>query len=185
MVTSGVKLRLAFSFLVSFIFSLQTLADFTGSLSSNSWQEKLPITYTDPVTTGKISKDFLGTFTTVSFSAGYENLFSKRWRYAIEAGYHFGEVDFHKLQSFVGPRKSLRTISSDIKINYRISKTFTLGPQLGLHTNTIKDVGSGFNYSALLNIDFEIFDNTRLLQTIGTVGGSETLAYSLGLIKIF
>ena len=175
--------RLSFIFLI--IFSNKSFAEFIGSISSNSWQEKLPITYTDPVTAGKVSKDFLGTFTTLSLSVGYENLFSKRWRYAIEAGYHMGEVDFHKLQAFVGPRKSLRTISSDIKVNYRVSKTFTFGPQLGLHTNTIKDVGSGFNYSALLNMDFEIFDDTRLMQTIGTVAGSETLAYSLGLIKIF
>ena len=167
------------------LLSVNSFADFTGSISSNSWQEKLPITYTDPVTAGKISQDFLGTFTTLSLSVGYENLFSKRWRYAIEAGYHMGEVDFHKLQAFVGPRKSLRTISSDIKVNYRVSKTFTFGPQLGLHTNTIKDVGSGFNFSALLNMDYEIFDDTRLAQTIGTVAGSETLAYSLGLIKIF
>ena len=178
-----VKIILYFVFCI--IFCVKSFADFTGSISSNSWQEKLPITYTDPLTTTKVSKDFLGTFSTVSLSVGYENLFSKRWRYAIQAAYHLGEVDFHKLDSLAGPRKSLRTISSDIKFNYRVSKTFTFGPQASIHTNTIKDVGSGFNYSYLFNMDFEIFTDTRLSQTLGTVAGSDTLAYSLALIKIF
>ncbi len=177
--------KIIFYFSLCIIFCRPSFADFTGGLSTNSWQEKLPITYTDPLTTLKVNKDFLGTFSTVSLSVGYENLFSKRWRYAIQSAYHFGEVDFHKLESFAGPRKSLRTISSDIKLNYRASKTFTFGPMASIHTNTIKDVGSGFNYSLLFNMDFEIFEDTRLSQTLGTVTGSNTLAYSLALIKIF
>ena len=89
---------MGFSFYM--ILSTKSFANFTSGISSNSWQEKLPITYTDPLTSTQVKKDYLGTFSTVSVNIGYENLFSKRWRYAIQAAYHLGEVDFHKLESF-------------------------------------------------------------------------------------
>ncbi len=172
-------------FILFFASPLLVKAGLTLGLHNNSWQEPLPISYINPNTNRVVAEERLGTFSTISLSLGYEDLITKRWRYGFDVQAHYGTVDLHKLDSFGSPRNYTQTISSGIKLNYRVSKTFSFGPLLGIHQNTIKNIGSGIGYSALLNMDFDIFDDTRLVQTIGTTQGSKTLTYSIGLNRIF
>lgn len=172
-------------FILFFASPLLVKAGLTMGLHNNSWQEPLPISYVDPNTSQVVNEERLGTFSTTSLSLGYEDLMTRRWRYGFDVQAHYGTVDLHKLASFGSPRNYTQTISLGVKLNYRVSKTFSFGPLLGIHQNTIKNIGTGIGYSALLNLDFDIFDDTRLVQTIGTTQGSKTLTYSIGLNRIF
>ncbi len=165
--------------------SLIANAGLTIGVHNNSWQEPLPISYVDTNTSQVVNEDRLGTFSTISLGVGYEDLFTKRWRYGFDFQAHYGTVDLHKLESFGSPRNYTQTFSFGGKINYRVSKTFSFGPLLSVHYNTIKNIGNGVGFNALLNMDFDIFDETRLVQTLGTTQGSKTLTYSIGLNRIF
>lgn len=172
-------------FVLFFLSSHVVHAGFTMGIHNNSWQEPLPISYVDTNTSLVVNEDRLGTFSTVSVGLGYEDLITKRWRYGFDLQAHYGTVDLHKLESFGSPRNYTQTFSLGGKINYRVSKTFSFGPLLSAHYNTIKNIGSGFGFNALLNMDFDIFEETRLVQTLGTTQGSKTLTYSIGLNRIF
>ena len=71
------------------------------------------------------------------------------------------------------------------KINYRQSKTFNYGTQLVVNSIQLADVGSATSMGLLINLEFEMYENLRLIQAFGSMNDSGTIAYSIGLQKYF
>ena len=171
------------SFLILLFASLTSQAKFLVGVSSYSWQEVLPVTYTDQTSGLQVNDARLATFSTLGLNIGYERLLAPRWLGSTEIVYQTGTVDFQTLSAYASPRKYTQTIFLNSKLNYRISKVFSIGPELWLNYNNIQTLGSGLNFSGLFNLDYNILYDTKIVQTFGTTGGSGTLSYSIGLYQ--
>jgi len=166
-------------------FSFRAEAGYFFLAQNNSWQDAIPVTYTDTGTGQKVTFYATTTFSTVSAGGGWEGLYAVRWRYALEAMLHTGTADLLKIQGSVSPRKNISSQWLSSKINYRISKTFSLGPQLVINSIQVPDTGSATSLGFLINSEIEMYDNLRFIQTYGTMNDSGTIAYSIGIQKLF
>jgi len=166
-------------------FSLQAHAGFFFGVQNNSWQDAIPVTYTDTGTGQRVTFYATTTFSTISAGGGWEGLYAVRWRYAVDAFIHTGTADLLKIQGSVTPRKNISSQWVSGKINYRISKTFSLGPQLVVNSIQVPDTGSATSLGLLINSEIEMYDNLRFIQTYGTMNDSGTIAYSIGIQKLF
>jgi lipopolysaccharide assembly outer membrane protein LptD (OstA) len=171
--------------LTAFLLSTSAQAAFFAGVQNNSWQDAIPVTYTDTGTSQKVTYYATTTFSTLSVSAGYENLFGVRWRWALEGSYHTGTADLLKIQGTVSPRKTISSQWLSAKVNYRLSKTFSIGPQLVGNMIHVPDAGSATSLGLLINSEIEMYDSLRFIQTFGTMNDSGTIAYTIGLQKIF
>ena len=168
-----------------FIFSCNAYATFFAGVQNNSWQDVIPVTYTDPATSQKVVFYALTTFSTVSVGGGYEGQFSTRWRWVTDLYLHTGTADLLKIQGTVSPRKTISSQWLSGKVNYRVSKTFSIGPQVVVNAIQVPDTGSATSLGVLINSDIEMSDSLRFIQTFGTMNDSGTIAYSIGLQKLF
>lgn len=159
--------------------------NFYAGILNNSWQDVLPVKFRDSITGNNVTTYALTTFSTLSLGGGYEGEFGKRWRYSGDLYAHNGTADIHKLVGTISPRKSVTSLWFSSKINYRQSKTFNYGPQLVVNSISLPDVGSATSLGLLLNLEFEMYENLRLIQSFGTMNDSGTIAYSIGLQKYF
>lgn len=167
------------------IFAVQVQAGFFVGFQNNSWQDAIPVTYTDTGTGQKVTFYATTTFSTLSVGGGWEGLYAVRWRYAADIFLHNGTADLLKIQGSVSPRKTISSQWVSGKVNYRISKTFSLGPQLVVNSVQVPDTGSATSLGLLINSEIEMYDNLRFIQTYGTMNDSGTIAYSIGLQKLF
>jgi hypothetical protein len=165
--------------------SVKAQAGFFFGVQNNSWQDAVPVTYTDSTTSQKVTYYATTTFSTLSASAGYENLWGVRWRWALEGSYHTGTADLLKIQGTVSPRKTISSQWLSGKLNYRMSKTYSIGPQLVGNMIHVPDAGSATSLGFLINSEIEMSDKFRFIQTFGTMNDSGTIAYSVGLQKVF
>jgi hypothetical protein len=94
---------------------------------------------------------------------------------------HSGTADIHKIQGTVSPRKSVLSQWVSGKVSYRISKTFSMGPQLVINTIEVKGAGTSTSLGALINSEIEMQQNYRLVQTFGSMNDSGTIAYTIGI----
>jgi hypothetical protein len=170
-----VKLLSSFILLIS----LKANAEFYVGLQNNSWQDVIPVTYTNNGTPTTFYA--LTTFSTLSLGGGYENSFATRWRYNADLYLHSGTADIHKIQGTVSPRKSVLSQWVSGKVSYRISKTFSMGPQLVVNTIEVKGAGTSTSLGALINSEIEMQQNYRLVQTFGSMNDSGTIAYTIGI----
>ena len=166
-------------------FAQWSQAGYFMAIHNNTWQDAIPVSYTDSATSQKVTFYATTTFSTLSVGGGYEGLYATRWRYAVEAYYHNGTADLLKIQGTVSPRKTIAAQWLMGKVNYRISKTFSLGPELVINSVQVPDTGGSTSLGLLINSEIEMFENLRFIQTFGTMNDSGTIAYSIGLQKVF
>lgn len=166
--------------------SLKSVAAFYVGFQNNSWQDVVPVKYVSNVTNKEVNAYALMTFSTLSLGGGYEGSLAQRWRYNGEAFLHNGTADLVKISDAkYSPRLTASSIWVSGKVAYRISKTFSIGPQFTYNSIQVKDLGSASNVGFLINTDVEMYENLRLIQTMGTMNDSGTVAYTLGLQKMF
>ncbi len=154
-------------------------ADFLIGASTHSWQEKIPVII------GNQSDVILSSFSSVGIGLGYETLFQKRIRYGVMLNYVKGETDLHKIENANGPRRPFKAILLNNKIHWRFSKTFSFGPSVLYSSNQISEDAPVSTIGGYLEFDFDVFDNVRLTQALGSMSDSGQLAYSLTLSRIF
>lgn len=173
------------SFIFIFIISLKSFAGFYAGVQNNSWQDVIPVTYTDSLTSQKVSFYALTTFSSLSAGGGYEGAISTRWRYTGDLYLHTGTADILKIQGTVTPRKTFTSQWISFKVNYRISKTFALGPQLVVNAINVPGAGNATSLGLLINSDIEMYDNLRFIQNFGTMNDSGSIAYTIGVQHYF
>jgi hypothetical protein len=171
--------------LFNLFFSCSSFAAYYVGLQNNSWQDAIPVTYLDSGNGQRVTFYALTTFSTVSLTGGYDGLYATRWRYAADISLHTGTADLLKIQGTVSPRKTITSQWVSGKINYRISKTFSLGPQLVVNSIQVPDSGRATSLGLLINSEVEMFENLRFIQTFGTMNDSGTIAYTIGIQKLF
>lgn len=154
-------------------------------LQNNSWQDVIPVTYTDSTSGLKVSFLALTTFSSISAGGGYDSLLSTRWRYFADVYLHTGSADILKIQGTVSPRKSFTSQWVSGNISYRVTKTFSIGPQLVINSVQVKDAGSATSLGLLIHSQVEISNNYRFIQTFGTMNDSGTIAYTIGFQRYF
>lgn len=180
-----IMVSLLVNLFVSFILflSFQAKAEFYVGMQNNSWQDVIPVSYTNNGTPTTFYA--LTTFSTLSVGGGYENSFATRWRYNGDVYIHTGTADIHKIQGTVSPRKSVVSQWVSGKISYRISKTFSMGPQIVFNTIEVRGAGSSSSLGALINSEIEMHPEYRLVQTFGSMNDSGTIAYTIGIQRYF
>lgn len=175
--------KIFFTFIL--LISSPSFATYYVSVYNNSWQDAIPVSYTDSGTGKKVSIYALTTFSTLSVGGGYEGLYKLRWRYSADLYIHSGTADILKIQGTTTPRKTISSQWVTGKISYRLTKTYAIGTQIIMNAVRVPDAGNATSLGVLINSELDMFDNLRLIQTIGTMNNSGTIAYSLGVTKIF
>lgn len=151
----------------------------TAGLGLFSWQEKVPVSL------NSVKFDTNATFSSLGPSIGYENLFTQRYRYGVGFAYHSGVVDILKLEGAVAPRRNFKSYWIDGKVLYRVTKTFALGPVLLFSQKQIQDLPDSTSYGVFMNFEYDLFSEVKLIQALGSVGDSGSLAYSFNLVRTF
>lgn len=154
-------------------------AAFLAGLSTNSWQEKIP------VVVQSVEQEAMTSFSSYGLNLGVDFLFSTRIRYGIMLSYLSGKADLHKLDNAVSPRRNFYSSWLTNKIHWRVTKTFSFGPSLVLNYRKIDDLDAAFSAGGFLDFDFDLFDQVRLTQSLGTMSDSKQLAYALTLVRRF
>ncbi len=188
MVTSspGAFVMVKFLFTISLMFyTNNAFAGFYVGLQNNSWQDVIPVTYTDTTSGAKVSFLALTSFSSISAGGGYDSLLSTRWRYFADLYMHSGNADILKIQGTVSPRKSFTSQWVSGCISYRFTKTFSIGPQLVINAVSVKDAGSATSLGLLIHSQIEVSNNYRFIQTFGSMNDSGTIAYTIGLQRYF
>lgn len=165
--------------------SFHARAAYYAGMQNNSWQDVIPVTYTDTNSGQKITFYALTTFSTLSAGGGYEGQFLTRWRYTADLYLHAGTADIHKIQGTVSPRKTISSQWISFKTVYRLSKTFSMGPQLIVNSIQVPDTGGATSLGLMINSEIEMYDNLRFVQNFGTMNDSGTISYTVGIQKYF
>ncbi|MGZ3691368.1 MAG: hypothetical protein ACXVAX_07685 [Pseudobdellovibrio sp.] len=177
--------KILFAFIL-FLSAQSSFAGFYAGIQSNSWQDAIPVAYTNTVTKQKVSFYALTTFTSLSAGGGYEGSIWTRWRYAADVYVHSGTADILKLEgSPSSPRKNFVSEWLDLKFDYRFSKTFSVGPQLVVNSVNVGGAGNSTSLGFLINTEVEMYENLRFIQNFGSMNDSGTVAYSIGIQKYF
>jgi hypothetical protein len=154
-------------------------AQFMVGASVGSWQEKIPVTIASALSEAPT------TFTASSIGVQYEMLFSKRYQYQVGLNYYMGRADLQKLENVVVPRRKMTSIWLANSLAWRMTKTFSFGPQIVINQTTVDLLDPSTSLSLFMAVNYDIFDDTRFVQTFGTVGNSGQLAYTVGLTRSF
>lgn len=154
-------------------------AEVTAGLGIFSWQEKVPVILNS-------SKFYTtATFSSLGPSIGYESLLSQRYRFGVGFSYHSGVADILKLEGAIAPRRNFKSYWLTSKILYRYTKTFAMGPNVIFSQKQMQDLPDSTSYGLFLNLEYDLFTDVKLVQCLGTVGDSSSLAYSFNLIRSF
>lgn len=173
-----------FAILLTILTQTATAGFYVG-LQNNSWQDVIPVSYTDTTSGLKVSFLALTTFSSFSAGVGYDGLMSTRWRYFADVYVHSGTADILKIQGTVSPRKNFTSQWASGNISYRFTKTFAIGPQLVLNSVQVTDAGSATSVGLLIHSQIEISNQYRFIQTFGSMNDSGTIAYTIGLQRYF
>lgn len=149
-------------------------------VSTNSWQEKIPVVIQS------VEQDAMTSFSSYGLNLGADFLLSTRVRYGIMLSYLSGKADLHKLDNNAAtPRRNFYSSWLTNKVHWRVTKTFSFGPSVVLNYRKIDDLSAAFSAGGFLDFDFDLFDQVRLIQSLGTMSDSKQLAYSLTLARRF
>lgn len=170
--------KILFFILVSGVSSVSSAA-FLAGISSNSWQEKIP------VVVQSVEQEAMTSFSSYGLNLGVDFLFSTRVRYGIMLSYLSGKADLHKLDNAVSPRRNFYSSWLTNKIHWRVTKTFSFGPSMVVNYRKIDSLDAAVSAGGFLDFDFDLFDQVRLTQSLGTMSDSKQFAYALTLVRRF
>ncbi len=172
---------LRFNYLIIFILLgiLKVHAEVTAGVGLFSWQEKVPVIL------NQNRFDTNATFSSLGPSVGYEMLVAEKFRAGILASYHSGVIDILKLDGAISPRHNFTSYWLATKFLYRWSKTFAVGPNFLLSQKQIERLPDSTSYGLFINFEYDIFSEVKLIQSLGSVGDSGSLAYSFSLLRTF
>lgn len=165
------------SFFVIFLNTAR--AEIIAGISTNSWQEVLPIQIAN------VQSDALSSFTGLGVSLGYQYNYAERIRYVTSLALVAGSTDVHKQSNAIAPRRNFNSIWFSNKVVWRSTRSFTFGPNFVLNYRKIDDLQGIMSFGLFLDIDYELFQEIRLTQSLGTMSDSKQLAYSISLNRIF
>lgn len=154
-------------------------AEFVVGVSSNSWQELVPIVISN------VESSALTSFTGLGASGGYQMNFSERIRNLTSASLLSGTADVHKQTNAIAPRRNFISLWLSNKVIWRSTRSFTFGPNIVLNNRKIDNLSAVTSLGLFLDIDYEIFQEVRLTQSLGTMSDSKQLAYSIAINRIF
>lgn len=150
-----------------------------AGISTNSWQEKIP------VVVQSVQTDAMTSFSSYGLNVGADFLFSPRVRYGVMLSYLSGKADLQKLDNAVSPRRNFYSSWLTNKLHWRLTKTFSLGPSVVVNYRKIDGLDSATSAGGFLDFDYDIFDQVRLTQSLGTMSDSKQLAYAFTLVRRF
>ncbi len=165
-----------------FIFILMasvSRASFLAGVSRNSWQEKIPIVVSS------VQSDNMASFSSYGVNVGFDYLFQTRLRYALLLSYLSGDADIHKVQAAVNPRRHFTSQWLTNKLHWRVTKTFSYGPSVVFNFRKLEGLEAALSSGVFLDFDYDLFDQVRLTQSLGTMSDSKQLAYAFTLIRKF
>jgi hypothetical protein len=171
---------LRYSILAILLFSFQVKAAVTAGLGVYSWQERILISSEiDGVSTN-------GSFSSIGPTIGVEGLLDTRYRGSLNFTYHTGVVDIIKKDSSnVSERFNYKSYWFGTKLLYRFTKSFAIGPNLVIGQKQIQTLPETASAGFFINLEYHLFAETKLIQSMGTMGDSSLLAYSFVLEKTF
>lgn len=168
-----------FSIILILLFSLSSQAEITAGLGLFSWQEKVPVIL------NQNKFDTNATFSSLGPSLGYETLLTEKYRFGVAVAYHSGVIDILKLEGAVAPRHNFTSYWLSSKILYRWTKTFALGPNFLFSQKQVERLPDSTSYGLFMDFEYDIFNEVKLIQSLGSVGDSGSLAYSFNLVRTF
>lgn len=166
-------------FFFAFLFAFAAKAEVTAGVGIFSWQEKVPVSL------NSVRFDTNATFSSLGPSVGYESLLTQRYRFGVTFSYHSGVVDILKLDGAVSPRRNYKSYWLAGKMLYRWTKTFAFGPNVLYSQKQIQDLPDSTSYGLFMNFEYDLFSEVKLIQSLGSVGDSGSLAYSFNLVRSF
>lgn len=162
------------------ILSINTArAEFLAGVSTTSWQELIPIVVQN------VQSDALSSFSSLGFSLGYQYNYSRRIRTVSSVAYLFGSADVHKQTNAIAPRRNFTSYWISNKAIWRSTKYFTYGPNFVINYRTLDAAAAVLSYGLFLDIDYDLFEEVRLTQSLGTMSDSKQMAYSISLNRVF
>ncbi len=164
---------------ILFFFVSLAHAEFVAGVSSSSWQELVPVVVSN------VESNALTSFTGLGASMGFQLNFAERIRNITSLSIYSGTADVHKQTNAVAPRRNFVSYWLSDKVIWRSTRSFTFGPNFVLNNRKIDNLGSVTSLGLFLDIDYEIFQEVRLTQSLGTMSDSKQLAYSIGINRIF
>jgi hypothetical protein len=167
------------SLILLFLFSISAKADVTAGLGLFSWQEKVPVV----LNSNKF--DTNATFSSLGPSLGYEGLWTQRYRFGATFSFHSGVVDVLKVEGAVAPRRNFRSYWLAGKLLYRFTKSFAVGPNVVYNQKQIQYLPDSTSIGLFANFEYDLFSDLKLIQSLGTMGDSGSLAYSFNLVHTF
>lgn len=154
-------------------------AAFLLGVSTSSWQEKIP------VIVSSVESEQLTSFSSYGANVGYDYLFNPRVRFALMLSYQNGNADIHKLGNAISPRRNFTSEWLTTKLHWRTTKTFSLGPSVVVNYRKIDQLDAASSVGGFLDFDYDLFEQIRLTQSLGTMSDSKQLAYSIMLLRKF
>lgn len=164
---------------VAVSYSSRAHAEYLVGVSTNSWQESIPIVNQN------VQSSALSSFSSIGFSLGYQYNYSKQIRFVSSLAYLLGSVDVHKQLNAIAPRKNFTSYWFSNKAIWSHSRYFTYGPNLVINYRNFEATPAVLNYGVFLDIDYDLFEEVRLTQSLGTMSDSKQIAYSISLNRIF
>ena len=171
-------MRFKISFLM-FILSVTSQAEITAGIGLYSWQEKVPVIL------NQNKFDTNATFSSLGPSIGYETSITPNYRAGLSVSYHSGVIDILKLDGAISPRHNFTSYWLASKILYRCSQTVAMGPNFLFSQSQIERLSDSTSYGLFLNLEYDILNEVKLIQSLGSVGDSGSLAYSFNLVRTF
>lgn len=168
-----------FSIILILGFSSLLKADVTAGLGIFSWQEKVPVIL------NQSKFDTNATFSSLGPSIGYETLITSRYRLGLAFSYHSGVLDILKLEGAVSPRHNFTAYWLSGKSLYRWTRSFAFGPVLLFSQKQIDRLPESTSFGMFFNFEYDIFEEVKIVQSLGSVGDSGSLAYSFNFIRSF
>ena len=165
--------------LLILLFSLNSHAAITAGVGLFSWQERVIYNIND----NKL--DANASFTSFGPIIGNESLLSLRYRGGVNIYYHSGVADVLKVDGALPTRHNFKSIWFSGKVLYRVSTTFAVGPNVFTSQKQMQNLPDAVTGGIFLNFEYDIFDQVRLIQSLGTLGDRGLLAYSFMLNRSF
>ena len=181
MVKSFFQLRIVFLVLGAFFYCELVKADFLIGLSTNSWQEKIPIV------AGGVEQNQMTTLSGVGIQAQFDYLFTQRIRYGLGASFISGSADIHQLKTtqLTGLRRNFKAYWLSNKLLWRVTKSFAFGPNVILNQRQLEGLTAAMSAGLLMDFEYALSESFRLTQSLGTMSDSGQLGYTIGFSYLF
>ncbi len=167
------------SLILLILFSLKSHAAVTAGLGLFSWQERVNYNINDS------KPDANASFTSFGPIIGYETPLSTRYRGGVNVYFHSGVADVLKVDGAIPTRHNFKSVWFSGKVLYRLSTTFAVGPNAFTSQKQMQNLPNAVTGGIFLNFEYDLFEQVRLIQSLGTLGDRGLLAYSFMLNRSF